>query len=135
MNRRGFLVAATALAIAPAARASDMLDYSDGLIEQALAEGKTVFVDYSADWCSTCLRQERVVEALRSENPKYDEAMIFVRVDWDRFKSHKVATARKIPRRSTLILLRGDQELGRIVAGTSQDVIKELMDKGLKSGA
>lgn len=38
---------------------------------------------------------------------------------------------RSIPRRSTLIVLRGDEELGRIVAGTSEAQIKGLMDKGL----
>jgi hypothetical protein len=38
---------------------------------------------------------------------------------------------RGIPRRSTLIVLRGEDELGRIVAGTSESQIKGLMDKGL----
>ncbi|MEM0944270.1 MAG: thioredoxin, partial [Pseudomonadota bacterium] len=51
--------------------------------------------------------------------------------DWDDFKGHSVTTSRGIPRRSTLLVLRGDQELGRIVAGTSQSQIKGLMDRGL----
>jgi hypothetical protein len=42
-----------------------------------------------------------------------------------------VAVRRSIPRRSTLLVLRGNQELGRIVAGTSATDIRQLMDRGL----
>jgi thioredoxin 1 len=35
----------------------------------------------------------------------------------------------RIPRRSTLVLLKGREELGRIVAGTSKAEIKSLLDK------
>ena len=38
---------------------------------------------------------------------------------------------RKIPRRSTLLLLKGDKELDRIVAETSEARIKSLLDKGV----
>ena len=65
------------------------------------------------------------------ENPNYKNAMSFVRVDWDDYKKHDVTTSRKIPRRSTLLLLRADEELGRIVAGTATQDIKALMDKAL----
>jgi thioredoxin 1 len=134
MTRIAFFLAAI-IAFAPVAWAAQTLDYTPGVIHNALAKGKTVFVDYSAVWCGTCARQERVMSALRSEYPKYDKAMVFVRVDWDTYSSHKVATSRRIPRRSTLLVLRGDKELGRIVAGTSREQIKALMDKGLAGGA
>lgn len=130
MLRRSFLALALMLSTAPA-MASEMLDYAPGLIKQALADGKTVFVDYAADWCSTCARQERVIATLREQNPQYDQAMVFVRVDWDDYRRHEVSTSRNIPRRSTLIVLRGDQELGRIVAGTGTDAIRALMDQGV----
>ena len=131
MHRRTLLALASAAAFAPAAALANFVDYAPGVIDAALAEGKTVFVDYSADWCSTCKRQERVINALRAENPAYDAAMTFVRVDWDTYKSHEVTVFREVPRRSTLLVLRGDDELGRIIAGTSEAQIKELMDKGL----
>ena len=57
--------------------------------------------------------------------------MLFVRVDWDRYGKREVARSRRIPRRSTLVLLKGDQELGRLVAETREARIRELMDKGL----
>lgn len=132
MFRRTILTAALSLFAFPALAGED---YTPGLIQKALANGKTVFVDYAADWCSTCARQERIIKALRAANPAYDENLVFVRVDWDDFGNHAVTTSRNIPRRSTLILLKGDQELGRIVAGTAESDIKALMDKGLKAGS
>lgn len=133
MNRRQFLITSAAAALVPAAAMAgkNFIDYTPGVIDAALAEGKTVFVDYSATWCGTCKRQERVIESLRGANPAYDEAMMFVRVDWDDYGKHEVSVFRNIPRRSTLIVLRGDDELGRVVAGTSESDIKALMDTGL----
>lgn len=137
MNRRTFIAAASAAAlVAPAAFAgAKTIDYTPGLVDAALKEGKTVFIDYAADWCSTCARQERVIKALREANPAYDDAMIFVRVDWDKYGQEDIAVFRNIPRRSTLIVLKGEDELGRIVAGTSEADIKALMDKGLAAAS
>ena len=135
MNRRHFLATTAALVAMPLAANAQMApegwqDYTPGLIQSLLDEGKTVFVDYSASWCSTCKSQERAIEGLRAGTDKY-ESMVFVRVDWDDFGRHSVTTSRKIPRRSTLLVLRGSEELGRIVAGTRVTDIKALMNLGV----
>ncbi|MFK7835717.1 MAG: thioredoxin family protein [Sulfitobacter sp.] len=132
MNRRFFLTgAATTLCVPAFANAAQFIDYTPGAIQTALDAGKTVLVDYSATWCGTCKRQARVINALRAADPVYDEKLTFIKVDWDTYKSHEVTIFREIPRRSTLIVLRGEEELGRVVAGTSESQIKALMDTGL----
>lgn len=133
MNRRIFLaLTAVPLLLPVALRAGeDLVPFRPGVIDAALAEGKTVFVDYFAPWCPTCRAQERRVRELRAENPDYDKKLLFVRVDWDTYRTHGVVTSRSIPRRSTLLMLRGDRELGRIVAGTGKAEIKALLDSGL----
>lgn len=132
MDRRVFLASLGAMALMPSfAHASDFVDYTPGAITMALGQGQTVLVDYSATWCSTCRRQERVINSLRSQDPSYDAAMTFIRVDWDTYRNHEVTTGRAIPRRSTLLVLKGDEELGRVVAGTSESQIKALLDLGL----
>lgn len=133
MTRRLLLAFLTLITFAPMAMAmgGQSADYKPGLIKQALADGKTVLVDYKASWCSTCARQERVIESLRKADPAYDKAITFINVDWDQYGSHEVTTSRNVPRRSTLLLLKGDKELGRIVAGTGQSQIKALLDKAL----
>ena len=134
MLRRTFLISAAGLLAmlgASAFAAEDTVEYLPGDIKAALANGDTVFVDYYTNWCGTCKRQERIVDELRASNPAYNKAMTFIKVDWDVYASHEVSTSRKIPRRSTLVVLKGDQELGRIVAGTSEEAIKKLLDMGL----
>jgi len=108
-----------------------MVEYAPGLIKEKLAAGETVLVDYSATWCGTCKRQKKVLSELRTDNPEFDKNISFVIVDWDTYSSHEVTTSRKIPRRSTLVLLQGEEELGRIVAGTGSDQIKELLELAL----
>lgn len=130
MDRRSFLAVTGATMLVPAlARAAD--DYTPGLVDEALANGETVFVDFKASWCSTCAAQERVITALRAENPAYDAAIRFVNVDWDAHGNGALAKRLNIPRRSTLVVLKGDAELGRIVAGTSRNEIKALLDTAL----
>lgn len=131
-SRRAFLAGGTALIMAgPARAAAGFEDYTPGMIETLLSEGKTVFVDYAADWCTTCAKQERVIYALQQKNPAYKQNVAFVRVDWDKYSKADVTRSRKIPRRSTLIVLKGDQELGRIVAGTRTSEIEALMNTAL----
>jgi len=132
MKKRTFIGALVGAALTPLiAFAEEFVDYTPGAIQSALDAGETVFVDYSATWCGTCKRQERVINALRAEDTAYDDAMTFVKVDWDTYKDHEVTIFRGIPRRSTLIVLRGEDELGRIIAQTSEAQIKTLMDAGL----
>jgi len=132
MKKRTFIGALVGAALTPlSAFAEEFVDYTPGAIQSALDAGETVFVDYSATWCGTCKRQERVINALRAEDTAYDDAMTFVKVDWDTYKDHEVTIFRGIPRRSTLIVLRGEDELGRIIAQTSEAQIKTLMDAGL----
>lgn len=138
LSRRSFLAAgavgAAALVARPAlAKATGFVDYTPGMVQTLLTEGRTVFVDYAADWCGTCKRQERVIDALIRENPAYARHVALVRVDWDDYRRAEVTTSRNIPRRSTLLVLKGDRELGRIVAGTGEAEIKALMDTALQA--
>lgn len=135
MHRRFLLIAALAATLAPvlapATARADSIAYVPGAAEAQIAAGETVFLDFAADWCSTCRSQERTIEALRAANPGYDAAIAFYRVDWDVHGRGDLARALGIPRRSTLVLFRDGQEVGRIVAGTAEAQIRALLDAGL----
>lgn len=132
MNRRHFLTLTAALPFAATAlHAAGTVQYAPGVAEAAMDEGKIVLLDFSATWCSTCAAQERVISALRAENPAYDGAITFFNVDWDAHGDGDLSRGLQVPRRSTLVLLKGRTELGRIVAGTGKSEIKALLDKGL----
>lgn len=134
MNRRDFMLITAAVTVAaPMAHASGGAAYTPELLEAELAAGKTVFLDFKASWCGTCKAQGRVIEALKAENPAYVANISFIDVDWDQWKDDMIVAEMNIPRRSTLLVLKGGQELGRIVAGTARDDIKALMDVALNA--
>jgi len=128
MNRRHFLSTAAAFVAMPAFATTQ---YTPGLVQKELAAGKTVFIDFYTTWCTTCSAQRRVIDALRNANPAYDAAVSFIEVDWDQYSRDPLSVALNIPRRSTLVVLKGNRELGRIVAGTRRAEIQALMDTAL----
>lgn len=132
MNRRDFILISAAAATLPGL-AIAAFDFEPGLVQKHLDAGDTVFLDFKADWCGTCAAQERVINALKGENPDYEANIVFINVDWDTYSKADLTTWLNIPRRSTLVVLRGEEELGRIVAGTSTEVIKALMDTALNA--
>ena len=133
MHRRSFLALSAASLTLPMAARAEFLDYTPGLVQERLAAGDTVFLDFTATWCSTCRSQGRTIRALKDANPAYGQAVTFIDVDWDQYGHSELAQSLQIPRRSTLVVLKGDQELGRIVAQTGQSEIKALMDTALSA--
>ncbi|MBT8460467.1 MAG: thioredoxin family protein [Boseongicola sp.] len=131
MKRRTFLTSVAAMTLAGPALAGVGSAYTPGLVQKELDAGRTVFVDFYADWCTTCRRQERVINALLADNPEYAEKISFVAVNWDQHANSELSVSLNIPRRSTLVVLRGEDEIGRIVAGTRETDIKALLDKAL----
>ena len=94
----------------------------------ALAEGGAPYlVNFHASWCSTCAVQQRVLDALQAESADY-AAIPILRVDWDEYGNGELAQSLAIPRRSTLVLMKGNMELGRLVAETRKDRISALLD-------
>jgi thiol-disulfide isomerase/thioredoxin len=135
MNRRDLLKITAAVSLAPLlpvrAAQAQALAYAPGMVEQRLAAGETLFVDFKASWCTTCAAQDRVIAALKAENPAYAAGITFIDVDWDLYAEDALTLRLGIPRRSTLVVLKGQQELGRLVAVTGRDEIRALMDTAL----
>ena len=139
MQRRDFLtLTATSLmltGLSAPAQAADRVFYTPGLAEDAMAAGKVVFLDFWTNWCTTCAAQGRVLDGLRAANPAYDKAITFITVDWDQYADGTLSKSLKIPRRSTLVAMKGQTEIGRIVAGTAEADIKALLDAALAASA
>jgi hypothetical protein len=72
-----------------------------------------------------------VIADLRASDAAYDAAITFITVEWDEYSNAQISLDLRIPRRSTLVALKGREEIGRIVAGTSREDIKSLMDAAL----
>lgn len=131
MNRRELILLGGASLIVPTVVLANPMNYRPNLEKELLAEGKTVFMDFKADWCGTCKAQERVLNRLKEENLAYEANIAFVNVDWDIYGRSTLVQKMKIPRRSTLVVLKGKRELGRLVADTKETSIRALMDTAL----
>ena len=73
------------LRLAPSAmaEASDALVWSPEAVEAELAEGRAVFVDFTADWCVTCKVNERVVLSRPDVRALFTETdTAFMVADW-----------------------------------------------------
>lgn len=97
-------------------------------VQAAQAAGKAVFVDFKADWCSTCRAQEKIIGEILSEDPTLAQSITFLSLDWDEYGDDPLTEALNVPRRSTLIAFKGQQETGRIVAGTDKAEIRALIE-------
>lgn len=135
MKRRSFFASFVAFAAASPLFAANGQAYRRGLVDEELAAGKTVFVDFYTDWCTTCRAQGKIIGDLMAEKPAYEKRISFIKVDWDKHAQSPLAARLNIPRRSTLVVLKGDKELGRIVAGTRKADIKALMDTALAAAS
>jgi len=132
ITRRKFL-STTALAVVaaslPLSVNAKTVPYSHETFDQMIASGKTFLMGVHAKWCSTCDRQKRVINALRAQGEPYN-SMTLLAVDWDENRTSPLIGKYNVPRRSTLIMFKDGKEVGRVVAGTSTEQIKELIDKG-----
>ncbi len=130
MQRRDFLLftASVSLALPMTARAATTATYSPELLAAELAAGKTVLLDFTASWCSSCQAQGRSLRALRAENPGYDAAISFIDVDWDTWGKSDLAKRYGVRSRGSLVVLRGDQVLAQTFTHSQKADLKAMLD-------
>jgi len=65
------------------------------------------------------------VSALINSKPEYS-AIKLLRADWDEYGRSDLTKELQVPRRSTLIMFNGGEEVSRVVAQTSREVIEDM---------
>lgn len=133
LDRRAALALMAGLAATAATRPAAALsttDYTDESLPKLEAWGKPYLLDFYASWCVTCAAQQRVLDSLIKADPRYASILI-VRVDWDKYGRGELVQRLAIPRRSTLVMMRGSTELGRLVAETREGRIAALLELGV----
>jgi thioredoxin-like negative regulator of GroEL len=122
--------AAIALAvniIAASALAGEIKPYNEAAFAEAKAAGKTVLLDFHADWCPVCKKQGPVLGSLVQEDKLKDIAAFKVNYDDETALKKQL----KVTSQSTLIVFKGEKLVSRAVGVTDKDKIRALIEKAL----
>lgn len=120
-------VALLAAASVPAFALTGGTKYTPDALSAAQKAGKAVLVEVSAPWCPTCRAQKAVFQEL-DKTAKY-KAITKIEVDFDSQKDALKALNAK--QQSTLIVFKGEREVGRLVGDARKEAIEALLDKAL----
>jgi thioredoxin 1 len=122
--------AAIALAVtlmAASALAGEIKPYSEAAFAEAKAAGKTVLLDFHADWCPVCKKQGPVLGGLVREDKLKDIAAFKVNYDDETALKKQL----KVTSQSTLIVFKGEKLVSRAVGVTDKDKIRALIETAL----
>ena len=129
ITRRSALVAFVGLGIVASvpALALQMSKFSAVALAEAQKAGKPVLVEITAPWCPTCKVQKPILDRLLSS----DKFKSFVTLDMDFDSQKDDLKALKAQMQSTLIVFKGDKEVGRSAGDTNAATIEALLAKAL----
>ena len=125
-NIRRFAAALGLALLATAAQAGET-PYSKAAFDAAIAQGKPVIVDFSADWCPTCKAQKPIVESLLKGDKLKDVTFLVANYDTEADLKKQL----RITQQSTFVVFKGGKEVGRSTGQTDKDAIAALFNKAL----
>ena len=96
------------------------------LLKQMMNEGKVVLVDYWAPWCGYC---RRIAPAYDKIAQQYGDKLVVGKVNID--EDPQLAHQERIEVIPTLVLYKGNEALGSIVAPESKAKIEEFIKENL----
>lgn len=126
MNLRNLIAALSLLALSALSHALEVKPYTAAALAQAQQANQPVALHFHADWCPTCLKQEKVLQSLKTE-PGLDLTVLVA--DYDTEKALKRRF--RVNAQSTLIVLHGTKEVSRMVGNTQPDAIRGALKTAL----
>jgi len=115
------------LSLVGLAQATEKKPFSQEAFSASQAANDSIIVYIFAPWCTTCKKQEAVIEKI-IQAPRFDKVQYFV-VDFDNDKE----TMRKLKAntRSTILVYKGPREITRSANDTDPASLQSLLEKAL----
>ncbi len=126
MTLRQLIVSALLLSSAALTHAIEFQPYSAAALAAAQKADKPVALHFHADWCPTCRAQDKALQALKAE-PGLEVTVLKVNYDTEKDLKRQY----KVQSQSTMVVLRGDKERGRLVGDTAEAAIRTALKSAL----
>jgi len=101
--------------------------FTPAAFHAAQVNGDKILLHFSADWCPTCRAQKSALSDLEKEGAL--NGILLFTVDYDNEADFKKTM--RVTEQSTFVAFYGTVETGRVTGITSQEDIKEFIDKSL----
>lgn len=101
--------------------------YSKVEFDKAIAAGKSVVVEFHADWCPTCKKQAPIVKEIAAD-PAYKN-FVFLKADYD--KDVDAKKAMNVTKQSTFVVFKGGKEVARSTGQTAKADIAATFAKAM----
>ena len=126
--RRLFLAAFASFALIGSAFAfAGFAPYDKAKFGALVQSGAPVIAHVHATWCSTCRRQETLMNEMLKD-PRFAKVQA-VRVDYDKDKDFE--KAHNVNSRATILVFKGGKEVSRLVFDTDPAKIKKTIGAAL----
>jgi len=89
--------------------------------------GQPHALHFHADWCGTCIEQERALDKLQGDKSLASITLMVVNYD----KNKPLRKQLKVAMQSTFVVFKGQNEVARNGGETQAEVIKSLLAKAL----
>ena len=107
--------------------ATELTPYNKATFDQSLKDGKPIAVQFHADWCPTCRRQQSSLESIyKPENLK---GVTIFKADYDGETDLKKQY--HVSAQSTIILFNKGKEVARTTGTTDAVELQKLIKTGL----
>jgi len=129
-NRRLFLACLVFSGVALAhigAYAAQRIAFTPEAFAAAQKSSKPILVDITAPWCPTCKAQQPILRQLMKDARRSE--LVIIEVDFDSQK--EVVRSFNARSQSTLIVFKGETEIGRTVGDTNPASIAALLEAAL----
>jgi len=110
------------------ASALERTPFTEETLAKLQSENQVVLVDVYATWCSTCAKQQKLLQQYRDKYP--DNVFHVLEIDFD--KNRDLVEKYNAPRQSTLVLFKGNKQFWYSVAEQDYNVIERELNKAFE---
>tara|TARA_B110000438_G_scaffold179603_1_gene171667 strand:+ start:553 stop:924 length:372 start_codon:yes stop_codon:yes gene_type:complete len=100
-------------------------NFTKEIFENAKASGKTIVINSYEVWCGTCSKQTKILDQAEKEFKN----IIFL--SYEQSKNKDIAQSLKVKHWTTIVVYKGNKEVGRIMGQTDKKIIYSIIKRGI----